>query len=178
MPSLPKKFSHWTLKSIRINLTAGECMIQWLYFFTLTLMSAWEGSCRMCPLTTMSSSSAPSESRPLAMWVIRRISPVQIKFISCSNNPTVFRQRPPTGDSVCLIACDGTVCFELYWDSHTCGKLHLCLSPEGASCQRVAVDSLPYFLCSRPVDGVQNWDELSHRRTLKISAREDLIALI
>lgn len=42
------------------------------------LMSACEGSCRMCPFTTMSSNNAPSESRPLAMWVILRISPTKI----------------------------------------------------------------------------------------------------
>lgn len=52
------------------------CMV---YSFTLMLMSACEGSCRMCPFTTMSSNNAPSESRPLAMWVILRISPTKIR---------------------------------------------------------------------------------------------------
>lgn len=50
------------------------------YSFTLMLMSACEGSCRMCPFTTMSSNNAPSESRPLAMWVILRISPTNIQL--------------------------------------------------------------------------------------------------
>lgn len=52
-------------------------------------MSACEGSCRMCPFTTMSSNKAPSESRPLAMWVILKISPTKI-------TPQIFVTFPPT----------------------------------------------------------------------------------
>ncbi|PWA21192.1 hypothetical protein CCH79_00009429 [Gambusia affinis] len=50
----------------------------------------------------------------------------------------------------------------------TCSKLHLRLSPEDAACQGVTVNSLSYFLCSGPVDGVQYGDELPHRMTLKL----------
>lgn len=60
-------------------------------------MSACEGSCRMCPFTTMSSNNAPSESRPLAMWVILRISPSKIQLnhrhLSDFNLLTLFTSK-------------------------------------------------------------------------------------
>lgn len=141
------------------------------------LISACEGSCRMCPFTTMSSNNAPSESRPLAMWVILRISPNNINInkhysnlkwsnFRYSNNSHKHHFKP-------------TVCIYLNSVSMlTCGKLHLCLSPEAASCQRVAIDSLSYLLRSSPIDGVQDWDELSHCRTLKLKTEEHCISFL
>lgn len=75
-------FSPYIMKPARLH------NIPIAYLCTLMPMRACEGSCRMCPLTTMSKSKAPSESRPLTMWVILRISPAntQSRHISLHIN--------------------------------------------------------------------------------------------